>query len=144
MNHVAIIPGDGMNGPAEIEAVYKALTDAGFSADNLAIGIGGGLLQKLNRDTKKWAAKCSAVLFGNDDVTEDWNDVFKCPEDAPWKASKKGRLTLTKDFQEVLVDDCDPEDELLVVVFRNGHSLNELTYEQVQANSWTEADQAAI
>ena len=136
LNNVAIIHGDSINGASDVEAVYKALTDAGFSADNLALGAGGGLLQKMNRDTKKWAAKCSAALIG-----DKWEDVYKCPVDAPWKASKKGRLTLTRDFEEVLVEDCAPEDELLVVVFRNGVEYNELTFPQVRANAWNEKDE---
>ena len=45
-----------------LDAILYAMQKAGFSADNIAFGSGGGLLQKLNRDTLKFAFKCAAVV----------------------------------------------------------------------------------
>lgn len=142
LNHVAIIHGDSVNDEYDVERIFNALMDAGYSADNLALGAGGGLQQKdINRDTDKWAAKCSGVLYEEEDGSRVWYDVYKDPIDAPWKASKKGRLTLTKNFEEVRVEDiADPKDELLVVVFRNSVEYNELTFPEVRANAWNEKD----
>lgn len=88
LNHVLVIQGDGIDGPETLEDILSVLIAGGYSADNVAFGMGGGSLQQVNRDTYKFAMKCSAVKV--DDI---WRDVFKSPKDAPWKASKKGQVT---------------------------------------------------
>ena len=88
LNNVRIIQGDGIDGADEIDSIlYNLCEIGGFSADNLAFGMGGGSLQQVNRDTLKFAMKLSAVK-----VDGEWRDAFKCPADAPWKASKGGRF----------------------------------------------------
>ena len=66
---VRIIQGDGMD-LEQIGAVLAALTEAKLSADNVAFGMGGGLLQKVDRDTMKWAMKASAIK-----INGFWQDV---------------------------------------------------------------------
>jgi nicotinamide phosphoribosyltransferase len=68
---VRVIQGDGID-RAMLSRILEASTAAGWSTDNIAFGSGGGLLQKLNRDTSKYAFKCS-------DITVDGKhrDVFK-------------------------------------------------------------------
>jgi len=44
----------------------------GFSADNIAFGMGGGLLQQPNRDDFRFAIKASAIC-----VDGEWRDVYK-------------------------------------------------------------------
>jgi nicotinamide phosphoribosyltransferase len=83
-----MIYGDGMN-RVSINDLYGAMEEAGWSADNMAVGMGAGLLQKLDRDTQKFAIKCSSIRVGDED-----RDVFKNPITDPGKASKKGRLKL--------------------------------------------------
>ena len=56
--HVRIIQGDAVDF-AMLDAILYAMQKAGFSADNIAFGSGGGLLQKLNRDTLEFAFKCA-------------------------------------------------------------------------------------
>ena len=51
--------------------------------------MGGALLQHCNRDTLKFAMKCSAMK--ND---EGWFDVYKDPVTDPGKASKRGRFAV--------------------------------------------------
>ena len=60
LNHVRVIQGDGVN-PDSIRAILERITGAGYATDNLAFGMGGALLQQLNRDTQKFALKCSAA-----------------------------------------------------------------------------------
>ena len=86
LNNVRIIQGDGVTLEV-IHDVLNAFKDLGYSADNIAFGQGGALLQTVNRDDQKFAMKCSAILV--DDV---WHDVFKDPITDPGKKSKKGRL----------------------------------------------------
>ena len=105
-DHVRVIQGDGI-GKNEIVQILQKLEDRGISASNIAFGVGGGLLQKVNRDTFKFAMKASAIL-----IEDTWRDVFKLPKGQPDKASKRGRLLtlkhhLTGQFVTVNYDDGD-------------------------------------
>lgn len=84
LNHVRVIQGDGVN-PDSIRAILERITTAGYSADNLAFGMGGALLQKLTRDTQKFALKCSAAR-----VDGVWRDVWKDPVTDQGKLSSAG------------------------------------------------------
>lgn len=90
LNHVRVIQGDGVN-PDSIRAILERITHAKYSAENLAFGMGGALLQKLDRDTQKFALKCSAAR-----IDGQWIDVYKDPATDHAKASKRGRLTLAR------------------------------------------------
>ena len=85
---VRVIQGDGVN-YWTIQDTLAAINRAGWSADNLTFGMGGALLQQLNRDTQKFAFKCSSITVNGQD-----HDVFKDPVDGHDKASKRGRLAL--------------------------------------------------
>ena len=61
------------------------------ATDNVAFGMGGALLQQLNRDTQKFALKCSAAR-----VNGQWSDVYKDPVTDKGKMSKRGRMTLLR------------------------------------------------
>jgi nicotinamide phosphoribosyltransferase len=111
---VRLIQGDGISDATAIAEILEAVKSAGFSADNLAFGMGGGLLQQVNRDTYKFAMKCSAIKRAG-----NWQDVFKCPVDAPWKASKAGRFNEYSDF---------------VTVFKDGKMIKEYTFNEVRNN----------
>ena len=89
--HVRIIQGDGIDREA-IEDILDALEYHGWSADNLAFGSGGGLLQRFDRDTSKYAFKCSWIQ-----VNGEGRDVYKDPVTSKGKKSKPGRLSLLHD-----------------------------------------------
>jgi len=138
LKHVRLIQGDGCT-PDVIEAIMTALKGAGYSIDNIAFGMGGGLLQKLDRDTLKFAMKCSAAC-----VDGKWIDVFKDPITDPGKTSKKGRLTViydarTHSYATVRRDEPrswnDSAYDAFVPVFENGHVLKRYTFAEVRANS---------
>jgi nicotinamide phosphoribosyltransferase len=62
LNGAAVIQGDGID--INILAnILEAVLKAGYAATNVAFGMGGGLLQKQNRDTLKVAIKLSAVGY---------------------------------------------------------------------------------
>ncbi|KAF1009423.1 MAG: hypothetical protein GAK28_00060 [Luteibacter sp.] len=90
LNHVRLIQGDGVN-PDSIRAILERITGAGYAADNIAFGMGGALLQKVDRDTQKFALKCSAAR-----IDGRWVDVFKAPITDAGKFSQRGRLTLIR------------------------------------------------
>ncbi len=90
LNKVRLIQGDGVN-PLSIEEILDAMKRNGFSADNIAFGMGGALLQKLDRDTFSFAMKCSAKT--NDINGSKWDPVFKSPVGQTSKKSKAGLVT---------------------------------------------------
>lgn len=85
---VRVIQGDGMD-YGLIQQTLQTMDAQGWSADNVTFGMGGGLTQKVDRDTQKFAFKCSSVTVGG--VVRD---VFKDPATDQAKASKRGRLAL--------------------------------------------------
>jgi nicotinamide phosphoribosyltransferase len=124
---VRVIQGDGIDF-AMLEKILAAIATAGFSADNLAFGSGGGLLQKLNRDTQKFAFKCSSVVVRGED-----RDVFKRPITDPGKDSKRGRLKLVRDGGRfVTVQASDPRPSELVKVFENGEVCQRWKWEEIR------------
>lgn len=84
LNNVRVIQGDGVN-IHSIEAILKSLKADGWSADNIAFGMGGALLQRLDRDTYGFAMKASAMR-----VKEEWVGISKKPVTDLNKASKAG------------------------------------------------------
>jgi nicotinamide phosphoribosyltransferase len=135
LKSVRLIQGDGVNA-ASIKDILERLTHAGFSADNIAFGMGGALLQHLNRDTQKFAMKCSAAR-----IDGKWVDVYKDPVTDPGKVSKKGRLDLVRDgtTREYLTypmsQTPSSQPSELVEVFRNGELIQDWTFDEVRARS---------
>ena len=83
--------------------------------------MGGGLLQRLNRDTLNFGQKTNAVC-----VNGQWIDVCKTPTGSSMKHSKPGRLALKYsdgDYLTVRRDSIPAEQNLLKPVFRNGKLL---------------------
>jgi nicotinamide phosphoribosyltransferase len=88
---VRVIQGDGITITTMAQILDK-MDKMGFAANNIAFGMGAGMLQKVDRDTFKFAMKCSAAEIGG-----QWIDVFKDPVGSADKKSKKGKLTLVED-----------------------------------------------
>lgn len=135
-DHVRMIQGDGVDAES-LGAILEAVKAAGYSADNLAFGSGGGLLQRLNRDTQRFAFKCSAVQVGG-----EWRDVFKRPATDAAKNSKAGRLELyrTSDGGYVTADADSwalrgKAAPALRTVFENGELLVDQTFDEVRARA---------
>jgi len=130
LNNVRILQGDGINVNSIPEIIDYQLNDF-WSMDNLVLGMGGGLLQMVNRDTLKFAMKCSAI-----NIDGEWEDVYKDPITDPGKTSKKGRLELIKfDGQYATVREPEPYvpgERLLNTVFLNGELTSEITFEEVR------------
>ncbi|MGQ4001561.1 nicotinate phosphoribosyltransferase [Francisellaceae bacterium CB300] len=98
LDKVSLIQGDGVNIKL-VKEILQVMKDKGYSAENIAFGMGGALLQgnfesSVNRDSFKFAIKCSAIKRGN-----KFHDVFKDPITDHGKKSKKGRLDLIKNSQ---------------------------------------------
>ena len=127
-NYVRVIQGDGINRKS-IENILINLEKEGISASNIAFGMGGGLLQQLDRDTFKFAMKASAAK-----INGGWVDIFKDPITDKGKRSKKGRLTLvqhedTGEFRTINIhEEIHPrENSVMRVVYNNGIVKSEET-----------------
>jgi len=117
---VRVIQGDGLD-LKMIENILKTMEHEGWSTDNIAFGMGGGLLQNVNRDTAKFAFKCSSAV-----VDGEQRDVYKQPVTDQGKDSKRGRLSLVKrgdEFFTVAEEAASRYDsgDLLETVFENGY-----------------------
>jgi nicotinamide phosphoribosyltransferase len=131
---VRVIQGDGIDF-AMLGRILDAMNEAGWSTDNITFGSGGGLLQKLNRDTQRFAFKCSSVTVGDQE-----RPVFKQPITDGGKTSKRGRLKLVLNERDhgtelVTVPVTDARPDQLNVVFRNGQLLMDQTFAQIRAAS---------
>jgi nicotinic acid phosphoribosyltransferase len=103
-----------------------------WSTENVAFGMGGGLLQKLDRDTFKFAMKASYAKVGNEEIL-----VYKEPITDHTKISKKGKLALveTMDGYETVMQGSKWYDrDVLETVFENGKIVKEYTFEEVRKN----------
>lgn len=144
LNHVRVIQGDGIN-PTSIRAILERVTSAGYATDNVAFGMGGALLQQLNRDTQKFALKCSAAR-----VDGRWIDVWKDPVTDKGKQSKRGRMTLLRhreygSFRTVPVSPdavslAEVEkpagfDDAMETVWENGRLVRDWTFEEIRARA---------
>ena len=128
-DYVRIIQGDGVS-PSSIEKILESMKHQRLSADNVAFGMGSALLQRLNRDTLKFAMKTSAAR-----VNGEWRDVYKDPVTDPGKESKKGRLALIKTesgFETVKEAELSGRENLLRPIYKNGELLVEQTLEDVR------------
>jgi nicotinamide phosphoribosyltransferase len=130
---VRIIQGDGIDF-AMLQRILDAMCDAGWSADNIAFGSGGGLLQKMNRDTEWFAFKCSSAVINGVD-----RDVFKRPITDGGKSSKAGRLKLirTEDgsYRTVRATDAPHLPDQLVEVFRDGEITRRWSFDEIRASA---------
>jgi nicotinamide phosphoribosyltransferase len=94
INHnVRIIQGDGIN-EESIKEILAVVMAAGYSARNVTFGMGGALLQHMNRDTQRWAMKASSITLVTKNGEIEERDIFKQPATDPGKASKRGRQML--------------------------------------------------
>jgi nicotinamide phosphoribosyltransferase len=112
--HVGMLWGDGITEEG-IKKILDALLENEFATSNVVFGMGGGLLQKLNRDTQRFAYKASAQYRNG-----EWVDIKKEPLDRS-KASKAGRF--------------DPEEYGLELVFDGGQLVRWQNFDDVRENA---------
>lgn len=129
---VRVIQGDGMTIDT-IPVMYQNLKEDGFSGDNVAAGMGGGLLQKVDRDTLNFALKCSEII-----VQGEARDVFKQPIDQPMKTSKSGRLALIKEngeFVTIRESELGDRKNELQIVWSIGELIVDQKFDEVRARA---------
>lgn len=134
---VRVIQGDGINIDT-IRSLYSALKLNGISAENLVLGMGGALLQKVDRDTQRYAIKCAYAEVDGKKI-----NVQKHPLEidshgqlvTSFKTSKAGRLKLVKtpDGYKTIPEQEDSvyEDEL-ETVFENGSLVRDQQFDTIK------------
>ena len=133
IKHVGVIQGDGISHTTLLELLDHVIA-LGYSADCVVFGSGGALLQKVNRDTKKFAQKACSIL-----VDGSWKGIAKDPITDHGKKSKEGILTLgrnnaTGELETLRIDSGFPEgytDEMYLVYYI-GQLFNETTLDEVR------------
>ncbi|MEE0936157.1 MAG: nicotinate phosphoribosyltransferase [Methanobrevibacter sp.] len=124
--NIGLLWGDGLN-YQEIRDILFAMKSAGWAAQNIIFGMGGGLHTAVNRDTQRNAFKCSAQL--RDGV---WHDIFKNPLDSS-KKSKTGRFKLIRENNSFRTVPIDSEGEdYLQTVFKDGELLIDDTFADIK------------
>jgi nicotinamide phosphoribosyltransferase len=140
LNNVRLIQGDGVN-ELTIRSILGAFMAMGWSADNIAFGMGGALLQQVDRDTQKFAMKCSSAK-----INGMWVNVQKDPITDSGKKSKAGRVTLWTNSGGEFVSSVTPPTgwsdkgiggwtDALVPVYWSGNLCKDYTFAEVRANS---------
>lgn len=136
INNVGIIQGDGVD-HMTIRSLLRQITAVmGYSADNVIFGSGGALLQKVNRDTFKFAQKACAIL-----VDGQWIGISKNPITDPGKKSLEGVLTLvrSKMNNELMTSRLDLAplnnefEDVHKLVYHLGKLYNETTLAEIRA-----------
>jgi nicotinamide phosphoribosyltransferase len=128
LNKVRVIQGDGIN-LEEIIRILESLKIRGWSADNVAFGMGGALLQQMNRDTNQFAIKASSMIRDG-----KIRDFAKKPTTDTAKWSKSGRLKLIRTDEGILETVTTHEFgiNLLQVVWENGVLLQDQKFADIR------------
>jgi nicotinamide phosphoribosyltransferase len=123
---VGLIWGDGIT-PKEVKELVSYFHLKNESISNFVFGMGGGRLQKVNRDTQRSAFKSSAQCRSG-----EWHNIFKNPIDQS-KKSKKGMLSLHRYPNGVYYTkenaERDTPEDLLKTVFLNGKVVTDYNFD---------------
>lgn len=125
-SHLRVIQGDGVDRDS-IRSILTMMQNNGYSASNIGFGMGGALLQKVNRDTQKMAYKCSAVQ-----IADKWNEVYKAPITDPGKVSKKGILDLVQVDGKYQTVQNERWDSSLRTVYSAGVKGADISFEDIR------------
>jgi nicotinamide phosphoribosyltransferase len=128
-SQIRAIQGDGVN-YQNILRINSHLTRNGWSMDNWGYGAGGSLLQQQNRDTMRFAIKCSAINRAG-----TWFPVYKNPKTDLTKASIGGRFCLVESesgFHTIESTEEDCFGNHLKTVFLDGELKHDFTLEEVR------------
>ncbi len=127
---VRVIQGDGIS-TSDISLILGRMEAFGFSAENIAFGMGSALLQKVNRDTYSFAMKANARL----DETGAWRDVYKRPATMNLKASKAGRQAVVKGLsglEAARLDELGDRRNYLSTVWKDGVLLKDWSFDEIR------------
>jgi nicotinic acid phosphoribosyltransferase len=128
---VKLLWGDGINHDSVVK-IANHIIEAGYSLENIVFGSGGALLQQMNRDTMKFAMKCSTVR-----VNGVWRDVYKDPITDTSKQSKRGAVKLYQHktdntFVTAVNKPSDDYEDTMQLVYTNGRLTRNQSLEEIR------------
>ena len=133
--YLKVVQGDGIC-EDNLDTVLGAIKAAGWAIENVKLGSGGGMLQKLDRDTMKCAFKASYL-----EVEGVGRSIYKEPKTDLSKTSKKGKLSLImkndgaiETVQEASKE--NQEQDLMRDVFINGNLLVNDAMSNIKTRAW--------
>lgn len=137
ISNAAVIQGDGIN-LNTIVAILREVMFNGYSVQNVAFGMGAGLLQKVNRDTLSFATKLCYIEY----LDGTSRDVMKRPTSDSGKHSLPGRLQVNHVDDKFMVypypthwEDKRLEMNLLQPIYDNGQVYLECrTFDEVKSH----------
>lgn len=140
LNGCAVIQGDAVT-ENSLRAILDSSLARGYSAQNIAFGMGAGLLQKMNRDSMSFATKLSSIVYA--DGTK--RDIMKMPKMDSQKRSLPGELSVLRDsktgvpkvYPKKEGDENDPNN-MLKVVYNYGKKLEWEKFDTVRSRVETE------
>lgn len=119
-SYIRVIQGDGVD-KNSIEDILFSIKENNYSAANITFGMGGALLQKVDRDTYSFAMKVSAI---HDGIT--WKDVYKEPSNDKTKNSRRGRFAIVENDELEVIDlEKLNQTNLLKTRYKDGKLYNE-------------------
>ena len=128
-DYIRAAQGDGLTLDT-LKLIYAELDRRRIAADNVFLGMGGGLLQQINRDTLAFTQKANSIR-----INGEWRDIYKEPKSDSAKTSKRGRQALVirnENYVTLRKEDLrEGEKNLLVPVFRNGKLLVNHNFEDI-------------
>ncbi|ORY47722.1 NAPRTase-domain-containing protein [Rhizoclosmatium globosum] len=124
INGASVIQGDGI-GYENISEILRKVKEEGYSAMNVAFGMGGGLLQKVNRDTMSMATKLSHITYADGKERE----VMKMPKTDLKKVSLPGELVVVKDgltgtTTVYPLESKTPKKDDMIIVYNGGKKVD--------------------
>ena len=103
-------------------------------SNSVAFGMGESLLQKVNRDTMRFAMKASAAK-----VNGNWRDVYKDPVTDRGKRSKKGRLVVIEpepgNYKTIPETQLGSQRNIFETVYSDGRLIREFNFDEVRKNA---------
>lgn len=125
----SVIQGDGVSSQS-LQKILEAVKREGYSAESVGFGMGGGLLQKLDRDTMSMAIKVSSIT----DSTGT-RGIMKSPKTGSSKLSLPGRF-------KVIADDSQQGAPVAHPMDAKGDSLLQVVYDcgPVKDHQWDDFD----
>ena len=126
---IRVIQGDGVT-LSSIKEILDTLLANEISAENVTFGMGGALLQMVNRDTLRFAMKANAIKMQG-----AWMDVYKSPLTDPLKRSQAGRLAVVQaedGLKMVRVEELSQRENILKTVWREGELLVDWSLDEVR------------
>ncbi|CAG8842834.1 23395_t:CDS:2, partial [Racocetra persica] len=117
----SVVQGDSVTFES-MKTILNAVKEAGYSVQNLTIGMGAALLQKVDRDTMSFATKLCHITYA--DGTR--RDIMKAPKTDSSKTSLPGEFVVKKNDHGVPIvypkEACIENDteNLLRVVYDHG------------------------